>query len=76
MLKTSWPGSAFGTRFRRGSGVEAFFSASTFLNSEVRLIDIFLPKECKPQDERVGWWEVKRQEMLHASGELCIAWKK
>ena len=55
LLKTSWPGSAFGTRFRCGSGVEVFFSASTFLNSEVRLIDIFSLNKCKPQDEMVVW---------------------
>ena len=41
LLKASFPGSALGARFRWGSGVETFFSANTFLNSEVRLVDMF-----------------------------------
>ena len=46
LLKTSLPGSAFGARFRWGSGVETFLSTSIFLNSEVRSIDIFRLEEC------------------------------
>ena len=55
LLKTSLLGSALGGRFRWGSGVDTFFSARTFLNSDVRLIDIFSRSECKPQDDMVEW---------------------
>ena len=60
LLKTSLPGTAFGARLRWGSGVDTFFSANTFLNSEVRLIDMLSLNEYKRRDKRVEWIKGQR----------------
>ena len=41
--------------------METFFSVNTFLNSEVRLIDMLSLSERKPQGERVGWSKVVKR---------------
>ena len=70
LLKTSLPGCAFGARFRWGSGVETFFSAKTFLNSDVRFIDMFRSANANSKMRGWGGEEVKKQGTLHASLEI------